>query len=763
MSKKSAFFAYPEAYPLVRDAIRGASERPTADGVKVKPWQNMNILGFKLDNLVRENIDQADFLAGDVTYPNHNVFYEIGYAMARGKPILPTVNSAVASAGENVRRVGLFDTTGYASYSNSGDLATALGEWRKKSWTNMQSGKRDFAQPLFVLDTLKKTDFRNWIFHAIDEAELNYRSFDPAEVPRLTAAQAISEVSASAGVIIPLISSEVVDSELHNLRAGFILGAAHGFSVDALVIQYENGPAPLDYRDFIKNSASRIETFRHVSEFCQDTLIRNQKPQAKPHGNRSSILSKIDLGSSSAENESSYLDQYFVETAEFSRALRAEGAIVTGRKGAGKSAIYLQVLENHRSSGPKRCIVDLRPASHDLSEMREALLSVMSAGVFDHTVAAFWQYIIYFEILLKLRELVLPKSKVNFDLQRKLAELEDKFSLNDKVVSGDFTSRLKSAVDEVIRFASRYDNPEKLRTELTNLMFESPIPALRDAICELNSYFDSIHVLMDDLDKGWPAKRVEDQDVVMVRHLIETLQKIRRDLSKRNVDLQHLLFLRRDIYERLVELTSDRGKYNVINVDWSDALQLENLILTRVATSVDESDEREAWQAFNSPMQGGGAVQRLIAASLMRPRFLIDLCERTLSFAINRGHSTVEDSDVSSAVEQMSLYLVSDFGYEIRDVAGTPEDIFYLFIGAPSKLSKQDLEKILSQVNIGIPQAEVIDLLLWYGFLGIVTANGSNVFIYDRAYDIRRLDAERRSRGGDIEFALNPAFLSGLR
>jgi hypothetical protein len=325
MSKKSAFFAYPEAYPLVRDAIKGASERPTADGVTVKPWQNMNILGFKLDDLVRENIDQADFLAGDVTYPNHNVFYEIGYAMARGKPILPTVNSAVACAGDNVRRVGLFDTTGYASYSNSGDLATALGEWRKKSWTNMQSGKRDFAQPLFVLDTLKKTDFRNWIFHAIDEAELNYRSFDPAEVPRLTAAQAISEVSASAGVIIPLISSEVVDSELHNLRAGFILGAAHGFSVDALVIQYENGPAPLDYRDFIKNSASRIETLRHVSEFCQDTLIRNQKPQAKPHGNRSSILSKIDLGSSSAENESSYLDQYFVETAEFSRALRAEG------------------------------------------------------------------------------------------------------------------------------------------------------------------------------------------------------------------------------------------------------------------------------------------------------------------------------------------------------------------------------------------------------------------------------------------------------
>ncbi|WP_143159585.1 P-loop ATPase, Sll1717 family [Paracoccus solventivorans] len=763
MNTKTAFFAYPQAFPLVRDAIRGASQALTSDSVSIKPWEEMNVLGFKLDNLVRENIDSADFLAGDITYPNHNVFYEMGYAMARGKPVLPTVNSAIKDAVESIRRLGIFDTTGYATYNNADELSRTLSSWEKSSWLNLQAVRRDFSQPLFILDTLKKTDFRNWIFHAISESELNFRSFDPAEVPRLTASQAITEVSASAGVVIPLISSDLVDADLHNLRAGFILGIAHGFNIDTLVIQYENGPAPLDYRDFVRNSTSRIETLRHVSEYCQETLVRNQRPQARHHGQKNSILNKIDLGSSSAENEASYLDQYFVETAEFSRALRAEGAIVTGRKGSGKSAIYLQVLESHRESGPKRCVVDLRPASHDLSEMREALLSVMSAGVFDHTVAAFWQYIIYFEIILKLREMALPKSKVNFELQKTLAGLEDKFSLSNQVVSGDFTSRLKSAVDKVILAAANSKNPETLRSELTNFMFESPIPALRDAIVELKQHFDSIHILIDDLDKGWPAKRVEEQDVLIVKHLIETLQKIRRELAKRDIELQHLLFLRRDIYERLVELTSDRGKYNVINVDWSDPLQLENLILTRVATSVEPDEEYHAWEALNAPMPGGGAIRRLIGSSLMRPRFLIDLCERTLSFAINRGHEVVEESDVDSAVEQMSLYLVSDFGYEIRDVAGTPDDIFYLFIGSPEKIKPSDLDTILSQLDIGIPQSEVVDLLLWYGFLGIIAANGSKVFIYDRAYDIRRLEAERRSRGNNLEFALNPAFLSGLR
>ncbi len=761
MKSKTAFFAYPEANPLVRDAIRGATGMELDSGLKIKPWEEMNILGFKLDSLVRDSIQDADFLAADITIPNHNVFYEVGYALSLGKPVLPTVNTAIRSASDAVRRVGLFDTTGYAGYSNAEELAAHLDSWSVQAWQNRVSDKRDFAQPLFVLDTLKKTDFRNWIFHAANETEIKYRVYDPAEVPRLTASQAYSEVSSSAGVIIPLLSSDVVDADLHNLRAGFILGLAHGCGVEALVIQYENSPAPLDYRDFVKNSTSRIETVKHVGEYCLETLVKNQKPAKRGKRPESGMLSKIDLGSSSAENESSSLDQYFVETAEFSRALRAEGAIVTGRKGAGKSAIYLQVLENLRESGPRLCVVDLRPASHNLSEMREALLSVLSAGVFDHTIAAFWQYILYYEILLKLRELVIPKTKVNFGIQKKIADIEDKFELNDQVVSGDFTSRLTVAVDKVIDRARRADNPDTLRSDLTNFMFERPIPALREAIVSLCDYCDTIHVLIDDLDKGWPAKRVEPQDVMMVKHLIEALQKIRRELSRKQIDFNHLLFLRGDIYEKLVEGTSDRGKYNVINIDWSDPLQLENLLLVRVTTSVDEDEEEEAWAAINPPMPGGDAIGRLISASLMRPRFLIDLCERTLSFAINRGHQKVEEQDVEDAIQQMSLYLVSDFGYEMRDVAGTPEDIFYLFIGASERLSGEDLAAILTAADIDLDLDEMIDLLLWYGFLGIVSRNGSSVFIYDRAYDFRRLEAERSS-GKASEYILNPAFLSGL-
>lgn len=186
------------------------------------------------------------------------------------------------------------------------------------------------------------------------------------------------------------------------------------------------------------------------------------------------------------------------------------------------------------------------------------------------------------------------------------------------------------------------------------------------------------------------------------------------------------------------------------------------MLSVRVTTSLNDDDVERAWKALNPSMPSGDAIERLIAASLMRPRFLIDLCERMLSFAVNRGHQTVQEEDVTDAIAQMSLYLVSDFGYEMRDIAGTPEDIFYRFIGAAERLKAKDLEALISSDELGIGVPQTIDLLLWYGFLGILASNGKPTFIYDRAYDFRRLEAERRAAGSSVKYVVNPAFVSGL-
>lgn len=758
----TAFYAYPGGNRFVTDAISGAVESSINEELHLKPWEAMRIVGFKIDDLIREQIRSVDILVADITFPNPNVFYEIGYAIAAGKPIVPTVNTAIEKSIDRIQRLGLFDTIGWVSYNNAEELSEKLRAWNDVAWISRYSRRRDYVQPLFVLDTLVKTDFRNHIFHAIDNSHVQSRKFDPAEIPRLTADKALAEVSASAGVIVPIINTELVDAERHNLRAAFILGLTHGFDIEALVIQYEHAPAPLDYRDFITNSTFRRETEDHVEQYCKKTLIRNQGIPDRDLKLPSGLLNEIDFGSSTAENEMQILGYYFIQTAEYQRALRAEGAVVIGRKGSGKSAIFLQVAKE-AARDRRVCIVDLRPASHNLSELREALLGVVNAGVFDHTVAAFWQYIIYIEILLKIREMILPRARNNSDLQDRIRKVEEDFKLTDDIVSGDFTSRLEAAVEEVIRILDTISDPADLRSRLTNIMFEQPIPRLRDAIISFRDFFDSILVLIDDLDKGWPPRRVERHDVATVKHLIEVLNRIQRDVTRRDVEFRHLLFLRSDIYERLVEETSDRGKYNPIKIDWSDPEQLRYLLRQRVFSTHDQSKHEVLWAAFNAPMNGSDAVELMIETSLRRPRFLIDLAERTLSFAINRGHDTVTPDDVEEGMRQMSLYLVSDFGYELRDVAGTPEDIFYKFIGKGTVLLEEEISNLLPKETIGLELNEAIELLLWYGFLGIITEGGETVFIYDRAYDFRRLEAERGQSGAKVKYAVNPAFIHGLK
>jgi hypothetical protein len=567
----SGFFAYPEGRALVSDAILGAAELAQSKDIRLKLWQKVNITGFKLDNLIRDQIRSADFLAADITYPNCNVVYEIAYAIALGVPVIPTINTAIEKAVSGVIRIGLFDTIGWAQYNNASELNDKIQLWEANAWTGQYIKQKDHGQPLFILDSLKKTDFRNHIFHAVENSHVKYRFFDPTQVPRLTAAQAISEISSSSGVIVPFLDNEITDAAIHNLRAAFVLGLSHGFGIEPLAIQYENGPAPLDYRDFVTNSTFRKETENHVEKYCASTLVWNQSAAFRNLRSEPGLLGDIDLGSPTAENEIQKLGYYFVRTAEFARALRAEGAVVIGRKGSGKSAVFFQISEMV-SKDRRSCIVDLRPASHNLSEMREALFGIVTAGVFDHTIYAFWQYMMYVEILLKIREMALPKSRNSFEIQERIRAVEKEFSLSESVVSGDFTSRLEAAVRHVIKVAGKIDNAADLRSQLTNIMFEEPIHRLRETIISLNDFFDNVIVLIDDLDKGWPPRQVEEHDIATVKHLIEVLNRIQRDLNRRRVNCRHLIFLRSDIYEKLVEQTSDRGKYNVINVDWSQLL-----------------------------------------------------------------------------------------------------------------------------------------------------------------------------------------------
>ena len=758
-----AFIAYPADPKLISEGIRAAVDLSQTSRLRLVPWEKLSIIGLKLDDLIREKIAGCDVLLADVTFPNFNVYYEIGYAIALDKPVIPLVNTAAADAIKNVQRIGLFDTIGWLTYDNSEQLIERLQQWSNISWTGKLRKDKDHSQPLFILDTLVKTNYRNYIHNAISGSHVQTRTFDPTENPRLTAAHAIAETSSSAGVVVTLLDRRMADSEENNLRAAFIAGLSHGYEIEPLIIQFDNSPAPADFRDLVRNSASRVETERHVGEYCAEVLIRNQQSSRRSRRYTLGLLNKIDLGASAAESEVQQLADYFVSTAEFARAQRAEGALIIGRKGSGKSAIAIRAAaESARQR--HTLVVDLRPAAHNLSDLREQLLGNVGQGLFEHTIASFWQYVLLLELILCARERALKRSQRDFGLQERVRKLEQQFRLTSDFVAGDFTSRLECTIEEVLRILSRSPTPDEVRENITNSMYENVIPALRDAFLDFGEFYEDVVIYLDDLDKGWPTRKLEPYDVQMIRHLVEVLKRMQRDFRRRDINLKYMVFLRSDVYDVLVEETSDRGKDNPIKVDWSDPEQLGHLLKERVLTSFDGPEGEEAWEAFNAKMlDGREAIDHLIEASLYRPRFLIEVAERVLSFAINRGHSFVDERDVENAMEQMSLYLVSDFAYEMRNVAGTPEDIFYAFIGTSGLLTHEEVE---AKIRGRWPQMDTegtIELLIWYGFLGVVSESNQPIFIYERAYDFRRLMAERLANVEDRLYAVNDAFIRGLK
>lgn len=66
----------------------------------------------------------------------------------------------------------------------------------------------------------------------------------------------------------------------------------------------------------------------------------------------------------------------------------------------------------------------------------------------------------------------------------------------------------------------------------------------------------------------------------------------------------------------------------------------------------------------------------------------------------------------------------------------------------------------------GVPPEQnekVTGLLLWYGVIGIVGKEGRVGYIFDAAYDVKKMRIWREKEGGQMPlYCVHPAFRSGL-
>jgi hypothetical protein len=762
-----AYSARDEALAnTVLDAVRHANALPLP--IIYQPWPFNDISGAPIISPILEKIEDSAFIVADITYLNLNVVYEIGFAIGRRKRVFLIRHQQIAGDKATANTVGIFDTLGYYEYENIEHLTNRLSAHIDEDSLPF-STQLDQKSPVYLIEPSDRGVAVGMMVSCIKKAGYGrYRSFTPDEDLRLSATDAIRQIAASSGIFIPMEDDTTDGGVVHNIRCMFLAGLADGMGKPKLILAPFEYQPPLDIRDDVEIYNSPTVIPRIVAAFCPK--IVEYSSQAEPSGiDRHTLLQSLSIGDPRAENEMATLEQYYLPTDQYERASRGEVNLVVGRKGSGKTALFIQLRDKIRADR-RNIVVDLKPEGYQLIKVKEDILEYVTEGACQHLITAFWEYLILLEIAYKLLE----KDQHSYRYMREVRDVYVRLDRNyhsDPSSEGDFSERLTTLSETLAaKYRVKYGtHPDRRLTaaEVTELVYTHDIRQLRKDVSEYLSRKQSVWVLFDNLDKGWSTQGVDVIDAIVLRCLVDAGRKVARDMARARHSVNCIVFVRNDVYDHLMRNSADYGKEMRATLDWNDPDLLREMLRLRLVAGlhggVSKIDFSTVWrELFVSHYKGEETSAYLIERCLMRPRNLLKIFNHCRGFATNFNHEKIDEDDIDKGLGTYSYDLLKDLSRELSDVLPLAENILYQFIDCPSTMSYESLVGILAKGDIGNEQTEdVVQFLLYYGVLGIRMA-GQTYFIYDVNYDLKMLKtrAERTTERAPI--VVNPAFWPAL-
>lgn len=763
--RSQALVLYPSSPEMIALTIEGAVStlRRRDPSSQWSTWKDLRIAGQMIFCTICKSSRFSETLVADVTTLNLNLLFEIGFSLGLERPVIPIRDTSFDTDKDDFERLGFLDTLGYLDFQNSTQLADLLLDRLPVSAIPAPPTPINSQAPIYVLKGPIETEGAVRMISVLKKSPLRFRSLDPIETPRISLHELRKQVAASIGVVANLLDPNRGAAKIHNARAALMAGMAMASGKIVTLLQEGGSPQPIDYRDVVRpyHNPEFIEALlepliRGVVERLQDSDV---KPKRLPEG----LLESLDLGDVAAENEIRALRDYFVPTAQFQDARRGHARLVVGRKGAGKTAIFYAVREaffRRRS----HLVLDLKPEGHQFTRLREAVLSRLSPGLQEHTLVAFWNYILLAEMAQKISDHDYSYAQRDLERRDRFEHLMAVYESQVPSAAGDFSERLLRQVDRLCSQMDRSATIPETAGALTELLFRRDIPALDDALSEYLREREEIWILVDNLDKGWPTRGASPEDIAILRALLEATRRLQRQFERRDLDLHALVFLRNDIHDHLIQQTSDRGKDTAILVDWPDRDVFRHLIRERLTLHQDlDGSFEQVWGRVFVPHIGvEDSFNYLLERTLMRPRDLLSLLHRCVEVAVNRGHGRVEAIDVELAVKIYSEDMLKTTGFELRDVFPSLPDPLYVFLGCPLFLSEDDVLLRLMEAGLEESKArEGLEVLIWFSFLGVKEARQEEArYSYDVRYNVDKLLAAA-SRKGSV-FVVHPAFRDAL-
>ncbi len=770
---EKAFVAYPskDAHlaQLISLGVSKANRMLHLQPLRYAPWAFNDVAGAPLLSPIIEGIESSKFIVADVTYLNPNVVYEVGFAIGRRRRCFLVRHANTQGDLKIAGQVGIFDTLGYETYVDDEALAGTLTAYIDATPLPF-STTLDRLAPVYVVEPPSKGGVATLMTSRLKKAKYKYRSFNPAEDTRLSATDAIRQVASSAGVLLSLLDSDPETALIHDTRALFVAGLANGMGKPTLLLAHARSDVPLDVRDLVKRFARPEDIVEHISGFSLEITDYLQQEDPTPL-HLESPLQALQIGDPTAENEMTTLANYYLNTEQFSRAVRGEVNLVVGRKGAGKTALFLQLRDRIRAD-KRNVVVDLKPEGYQLLKLKEEMLGHLTQGASHHLLTAFWEYLILLEITYKLLEKDQRAHTFNHEIRDRYLELERAYKTEGYSVEGDFSERLLALSLRIAQdYGQRYGSTDgtKLTTDqVTELVYSHDVRQLRSQVSDYLSHKQGVWVLFDNLDKGWSTQGVDVVDAMVLRCLIDAGRKVERDMRKDGHVVHCIVFIRNDVYEHLMRQSADYGKEMRVTLDWTDPDMLREMLRLRLVSGLgDEADEfsfAQVWPRLCvSHYKGEETSTYVIERSLMRPRNVIKIFSHAKGFASNLSHQKIEETDLEKGIRAYSQDLLVELDHELTDVFPAAKDLLYQFIDTVPTLSAPKLKALIATGGIlesDVPQ--VIDFLLYYGIFGVATAPDEVYYIFAVNYDLKVLQIRAQRAGDNASYVMNPAFRAAL-
>ncbi len=776
----NAFFAYGSETPVCGESIEAAIKQINNSGhqVFIKSWTNSatSTGTFLISSVLRE-IEECDLFCCDITNLNENVLFELGFAIARSKPVWVIQDVTIQESFQRFKEFILLSGIIYINYTSTKNIVDAF--LNQKQYLSLDplintlpvdNIDNEEKSLLFYLKSQVDQNYNQYILDAIERNRIPALTDDSNENKVFPLSWYLRNLIKIPSILVEFSSVDRSNYQIHNAKCSLVAGLAVGFQKKYCLVAAQPYPSAIDYQEYLKRFNNLEACQRIVDPFIKDLRshaieLISEKVDFSRFKRKDGTLQRIKFGEMLAEHESNDIYEYYVNTANDDNLVKAEYNIVVGRKGSGKTAAFYY-LNTKFSKDIRNQVVIIKPVNFEIDGLIELIQSTNLEFGKSYIIESVWKFLIYTEIIKSIYLNVYEKPP--YALKTEEEVVIDFVKENNEKIIPDLSSRLDQLLND-LKALKVVDEQSEFRRKFSEILHQDLFKRMVGLIIGYMVNKGKLILLIDNLDKNWRKGSNIEITSKFILGLLGVIGRINKDLKGGNrnpVDIRMNLvaFLRSDIFKQILSNAREPDKIEYTRLIWNDNEVLFRLIDERINhLSLDKSvDAEKFWELYITTHVEERPVKEFVSNCIIpRPRDLIFFISAAKNSAVSKGHHFINDNDLKAAYVEYSNWVFQSLMVENGITINQLKEFFYHIVGESSVLTQDKIEETMKIAGIDCKTPEQVEYFISHlcslSFLGREIRKDE--FHFDYGYEIDDKKLFQAKKFNSKRFKIHPAFI----